>query len=49
MIWRNCILSWFVIFLLVGFELAPANAQTRVGEAAVIKNEVVREIGRAHV
>jgi hypothetical protein len=49
MIWRSCILSWFVIFLLVGFELAPANAQTRVGEAAVIKNEVVRVGGSASI
>jgi hypothetical protein len=47
MIWRNCILSTLAIFLLAAIELAPANAQTRVGEAAVIKNEVVRVAGSA--
>ncbi len=42
MIWRNCILSTLAIFLLSAIEMSPANAQTRIGEAAVVKNEVVR-------
>jgi hypothetical protein len=42
MIRRNCILSVFAIFVLAALESAPANAQTRVGEAAVVKNQVFR-------
>jgi len=45
MIRRNCILSVFAILLLAGLEAAPANAQARVGEAAVIKNQVLRVTG----
>ena len=45
MTWRNCILSMFAIFLLAGLPSDPANAQTRVGEAAVVKNEFIRVTG----
>jgi hypothetical protein len=45
--WRNCILLVLGICLLAGFASAPAFAQARVGEAAVIKHEVVRVIGSA--
>jgi hypothetical protein len=38
--WRNCILLIAGICLLTGFASAPAHAQTRVGQAAVIKNQV---------
>ena len=44
MVWRSCILSAFV---LAGVAAAPAYAQTRVGEAAVVKNQVVRIAGSA--
>src|ERR1700712_2929404 len=43
--WRNYILSAFALCFLAGIGSAPASAQTRVGEAAVIKNEVVRVQG----
>jgi hypothetical protein len=42
MIRRNCIFSAFAIFALAALESAPAHAQTRVGEAAVVKNQVLR-------
>jgi hypothetical protein len=42
MIRRNCIFFVFAIFVLAALESAPANAQTRVGEAAVVKNQVLR-------
>jgi hypothetical protein len=38
--WRNSILLMSGICLLAGFVSAPASAQTRVGQAAVIKNQV---------
>ncbi len=47
MIWRNCILSLFAIFLLATLGSIPARAQTRVGEAVVVKNQVVRVAGSA--
>jgi hypothetical protein len=47
MIRRNCILFLFAIFLLAALVSAPAHAQTRVGEAVVIKNQVVRVAGSA--
>jgi hypothetical protein len=47
MISRNCILFVFVLFALAGLASAPASAQTRVGEAAVVKNQVVRVSGSA--
>src|ERR1700685_815136 len=45
--WRNCILLISGICLLAGFASAPAHAQARVGEAAVIKNQVHRVTGSA--
>ena len=45
--WRNCILLMSGICLLAGFVSAPASAQTRVGQAAVIKNQVHRVTGSA--
>jgi hypothetical protein len=47
MIRRNCILFLFAIFLLAALVSAPAHAQTRVGEAVVVKNQVVRVAGSA--
>jgi hypothetical protein len=47
MISRNCIFFVFVLFALAGLASAPASAQTRVGEAAVVKNQVVRVAGSA--
>jgi hypothetical protein len=38
--WHNRILLMSGICLLAGFASAPASAQTRVGQAAVIKNQV---------
>lgn len=46
MIFNNCIRSLFSIGLFAtGLVTAPAYAQTRVGEAAVVKNEVLRVAG----
>ncbi len=45
MLWRNYILSGLTICLLAGIGPSTAHAQTRVGEAAVVKNEVVRVMG----
>jgi hypothetical protein len=45
--WRNSILLMSGICLLAGFVSAPASAQTRVGQAAVIKNQVHRVTGSA--
>ena len=45
--WRNCTLLMSGICLLAGFVSAPATAQTRVGQAAVIKNQVHRVTGSA--
>ncbi len=39
---RHCFLSAFVLALVVALTACPVHAQTRVGEAAVVKNEVVR-------
>jgi hypothetical protein len=47
MIRRNCILSILAILLMAGLGTAPANAQSRVGEAVVVKNQVVRVSGSA--
>jgi hypothetical protein len=43
--WRNWIVLSSGICLLAGFASAPASAQTRVGQAAVIKNQVHRVAG----
>src|SRR5580692_3074523 len=45
--WRNSILLMSGICLLAGLVSAPASAQTRVGQAAVIKNQVHRVTGSA--
>jgi hypothetical protein len=45
--WRDSILLMSGICLLAGFVSAPASAQTRVGQAAVIKNQVHRVTGSA--
>ena len=39
---RHCFLPAFVLALIVALTAYPVQAQTRVGEAAVVKNEVVR-------
>ncbi len=45
--WRNSILLMSGVCLLAGLVSAPASAQTRVGQAAVIKNQVHRVAGSA--
>jgi hypothetical protein len=47
MSWRNSILLMSGVCLLAGLVSAPASAQTRVGQAAVIKNQVHRVTGSA--
>ena len=47
MIWLQRFLCISAAWLLTGLAGMPALAQTRVGEAAVVKNEVVRVIGSA--
>ena len=39
---RHCFLSVFAFNLVVALTTNPVHAQTRVGEAAIVKNEVVR-------
>jgi hypothetical protein len=43
--WRHVILTISALCLMAGFAASPLQAQTRVGEAAVVKNEVVRVAG----
>jgi hypothetical protein len=43
--WRYGVLCVSALCLAAGFAASPAHAQARVGEAAVIKNEVVRVAG----
>jgi hypothetical protein len=43
--WRYGVLYFSALLLLAGFVANPALAQTRVGEAAIVKNEVVRVMG----
>src|SRR3954465_14005507 len=45
MSWRHGILRLTLLSLAAGLAASPAWAQTRVGEAAVIRNEVVRVMG----
>jgi ferric-dicitrate binding protein FerR (iron transport regulator) len=45
--WRHGSLSISALCLAAGLAASPAHAQTRVGEATVIKNEVVRVAGSA--
>src|ERR1700726_2055889 len=42
---RHCFLSLSLLGLVVASAASPVHAQTRVGEAAVVKNEVVRVAG----
>src|SRR5437763_5062437 len=42
MSWRNYIFAVLGICLVAGLDPASAHAQTRVGEAAIVKNEVLR-------
>jgi hypothetical protein len=44
---RRGVLYIFALGLAAGFAASPADAQTRVGEAAVIQNQVVRVAGSA--
>jgi ferric-dicitrate binding protein FerR (iron transport regulator) len=46
--WRNGVLYIFLLCLAAGLTANPTFAQTRVGEAAVIQNEVVRVAGSAN-
>jgi hypothetical protein len=39
---RHCFLFVFAYGLVVALTASPVHAQSRVGEAAVVKNEVVR-------
>jgi hypothetical protein len=45
--WRHSMLCVSALWLAAAFAATPARAQTRVGAAAVIKNEVVRVAGSA--
>jgi hypothetical protein len=47
MIWHQRIFWLSAVCLLTGVAGKPAVAQTRVGEAAVVKNDVVRVLGSA--
>src|SRR5436309_209531 len=42
MVSRNCVLLLLAIGLVAGAGITPSSAQTRVGEAVVVQNEVVR-------
>src|SRR6266446_4681895 len=44
---RFCVLYTSALCVAAGFAASPAHAQARVGEAAVVKNEVVRVMGSA--
>ena len=44
---RFCVLHISALCVAAGVSASPAHAQARVGEAAVVKNEVVRVIGPA--
>src|SRR6202171_4439931 len=45
--WRHGVLCISALCLTAGVAASSAQAQTRVGEAAVVKNEVVRVSGSA--
>jgi hypothetical protein len=45
--WRCGVLCISVLCLAAGLAADPAHAQSRVGEAAVVQNEVVRVVGSA--
>src|SRR3977135_1554974 len=44
---RFCVLHISALCIAAGFAASPAHAQARVGEAAVVRNEVVRVMGSA--
>lgn len=46
---RNCFLFLFAIGLLVALTASPVRAQKRVGEAAVVKNQVLRLAGSSTI
>ena len=45
--WRHRVLGITAFCLAATMAASPGRAQTRVGEAAVVKNEVVRVTGSA--
>jgi hypothetical protein len=45
--WRYCCLSLFALCLATSLGAGPARAQTRVGEAVLIKNQVLQVAGSA--
>ncbi len=45
---RNCVFYIAALCMSAGLAINTAHAQTRVGEAAVVKNEVVRVMGSAN-
>jgi ferric-dicitrate binding protein FerR (iron transport regulator) len=45
--WRHDVLCFSALCLAAALSASPAHAQTRIGEAAVVKNEVVRVAGSA--
>jgi ferric-dicitrate binding protein FerR (iron transport regulator) len=47
--WRHGIICVSALGLAAGLAIGPAHAQTRVGEAAVVKNEVVRVTGSSAI
>ncbi|SHL29472.1 FecR family protein [Bradyrhizobium lablabi] len=44
---RHCVVSLAALCLIAGLAASPAHAQARVGEAVIIKNEVVSVAGSA--
>jgi hypothetical protein len=46
---RNCFVFLFAIGLLVALTASPVRAQKRVGEAAVVKNQVLRVAGSSTI
>jgi hypothetical protein len=47
MILRDCVLGVAALCLAAGLAASPVHAQIRVGEAAVVQNEVIRVAGSA--
>jgi ferric-dicitrate binding protein FerR (iron transport regulator) len=45
--WRHTVLSILALCLTAGLKTGSAHAQTRVGEAVIIRNQVVRVTGSA--
>src|SRR6266700_1033967 len=44
---RNCSLFFLLLVVIAALTASPLSAQTRVGEAAVVRNEVPRVAGSA--